>query len=129
MARAGTERSAGPPTSGGPFQTCQIVWWRGYVKGHFEAWTLAGSGEPRLVGESPAFRWRSSAPPTEAEPASSALETLLGRLAEEGWEAGVHSSGNWYERVLWRPYDDEEEEARAREWEERHAESVAANRL
>jgi hypothetical protein len=82
MARAETQRGTGPPTSGGPFKTCEIVWWRGYVKGHFEAWTQPPSGERRCVGASPAFRWRSPDPPPDAEPASSALETLLAGLAD-----------------------------------------------
>jgi hypothetical protein len=87
--------------------TCEIVWWSGYVKGRFQAYARATSGTPRLVAESTAIRWRSAAPPGPTEAAVEALEMLTGRLADAGWVVVDRSGETWYGMVLSRHADAE----------------------
>jgi hypothetical protein len=88
--------------------TCEIVWWSGYVKGRFQAYTSAPSLAPELVDESPAIRWRSSLPPGPSEQAVAALEALTRRLAEAGWVVTGRSEETWYALMLSRPATDDE---------------------
>ena len=103
-ARATPPRRSQPP-SGQAVQTCEILWWRGYVTGRFQAWTKPRSGAPRLVDESPSLRWRHSAPPPQSAAAVAAVETLLEQLAEQGWEVTQHGDETWYGYVLSGPAD------------------------
>src|ERR1700730_9191820 len=103
-ARATPPRRSQPP-SGQAVQTCEILWWRAYVTGRFQAWTKPRSGAPRLVDESPSLRWRHSAPPHQSAAAVAAVETLLEQLAEQGWEVTQHGDETWYGYVLSGPAD------------------------
>jgi hypothetical protein len=89
----------GTVTSQG-LDTCEIVWWSGYVKGRFQAYARSTAELPRLIAESPAIRWRSSSPPGPTEAAVEALETLTSRLAEAGWVVVDRSGGTWFGMVL-----------------------------
>jgi len=83
-------------------ETCEIVWWSGYVKGRFQAYTSPASRAPVLIAESPAIRWRSSDPPGPIETAVHALEELTSRLAEEGWVVAERTGNTWYGLLLTR---------------------------
>jgi hypothetical protein len=89
--------------AGQALETCQIVWWAGYVKGRFQAYTTQTSLAPELVDESPAIRWRSDLPPGPVEPAVAALEVLTRRLADAGWVVTGRSDETWYGLMLSRP--------------------------
>jgi hypothetical protein len=80
--------------------TCEIVWWSGYVKGRFQAYARSTSHVPWLVAESPAIRWRSASPPGPTEAAVQALETLTRGLADAGWVVVDRSGKTWFGMVL-----------------------------
>jgi hypothetical protein len=81
---------------------CEIVWWRGYVKGRFLAY--AGSGPAREpVGESPEIKWRSSKPPEPTEAAVAALDALTGELVDAGWQLEQGDAEPWFGLRLSRP--------------------------
>jgi hypothetical protein len=108
----GTRKSSsrpGRPPTGRVVQTCEIVWWRGYVKGCFQAWMQTRSGPPQLVAESKAIRWRDSSPPDETPAAAAALDTLIDRLTDQGWELTEQLEEPWYGYVFSRLADEEEE--------------------
>jgi hypothetical protein len=88
---------------GAAVDTCEIVWWSGYVKGRFQAYTSRASEAPELIAESPAIRWRASDPPGPTEAAVQALEVLTSRLAEEGWVVAERSGDTWFGLLLTRP--------------------------
>jgi hypothetical protein len=67
-------------------ESCEIVWWRGYVTGRFQAYAGV-AGERELIAESPAIRWRSSTPPEPTEAAVAALDALTHRLSKAGWQS------------------------------------------
>jgi hypothetical protein len=94
----------GTVTSQG-LDTCEIVWWSGYVKGRFQAYVRSSSQLPRLVAESPAIRWRSVSPPGPTEAAVEALETLTRLLADAGWVVVDGSGETWFGMVLSRHAD------------------------
>jgi hypothetical protein len=98
-------RRSRPPSAQAP-QTCEIVWWRGYVTGRFQAWTKPKSGPPQLVGESPSIRWRRSSPPGQGGAAVAALESLIERLTDQGWAVAARPAEAWYGHVLGAPPDD-----------------------
>ena len=92
-----THRTA-PPV----LESCEIVWWRGYVTGRFYAY----AGDPparELIAESPAVRSRSSAPPERTEAAVAALDALIERLAEAGWQVEDRQVDPWFGLRLSRP--------------------------
>lgn len=84
-------------------ESCQLVFWRGYVKCAFYA-VLEG-GDP--VG-SPFFRSRECSPlPSGA--ALAAHQALVARLTEEGWEPASHGR-TWYSLTFrrrdWSPIEE-----------------------
>jgi len=83
-------------------ESCEIVWWRGYVQGRFQAYAGVGP-ESELIAESPAIRWRSSAPPERTEAAVAALVALTDRLSEDGWQAQAGQANPWFGLRLARP--------------------------
>ena len=92
--------------AGQALETCEVVWWSGYVRGRFQAYTRPPSLAPELIDESPTIRWRSSSPPGPVEPAVAALEVLTRRLEESGWVVAGQSEETWYGLVLARPSTD-----------------------
>jgi len=91
-----------PRTAPRALESCEIIWWRGYVKGRFQAY--AGAAEARvLIAESSAFRWRSSEPPEPTEAATAALDALTDELAESGWRMEEHQTEPWFGLRLSRP--------------------------
>jgi len=83
-------------------EICEVVWWRGYVKGRFQAY--AGSGPAaELIAESPAIKWRSSAPREPTAAATAALDALTAELAETGWQVEEREAGPWFGLRLSRP--------------------------
>ena len=90
--------TTGPPALG----SCEIIWWRGYVKGRFQAY--AGAAEARvLIAESLPFRSRSTGPPEPTDAATAALNALIDELAESGWHLEEHQPGEWFGLRLSRP--------------------------
>ena len=83
-------------------ETCEIAWWRGYVKGRFQAY-VGPPARRELIGESPAFRWRSSEPPAPTAAAKAALGVLTDELAETGWHLEEHDAEPWFALRLSRP--------------------------
>jgi hypothetical protein len=75
-------------------EAVEVVRWRGYVTSAFYARRLS-DGE--VLAISPTFRWRKSAPPSDAGPARIAYDSLVTELLEHGWfDQGT--TGHWYER-------------------------------
>lgn len=91
-------RSAVPKparTAGPAWESCEIDWWRGYVKSQFVARRLDGSP----IAVSPFFAWRRSEPPPSTGEAERAFEVLLEELHEHGWR--LDSTGaEWFDRRL-----------------------------
>lgn len=83
-------------------ETCEITWWRGYVRGRFLAYATSPEGS-RLIAESPAIHWRSATPPGPTEPAVKALDELTARLADAGFEVSDRGGEAWFRLVLSRP--------------------------
>jgi hypothetical protein len=104
-----TQPSQSRPPAGQAVQTCEVVWWRGYMTGRFHAWTKPSSGVPELVGESPTVRWRHSSPPDQSADAVAALETLIDRLVDQGWTVAQRRDEAWYGYMLWQPSAEPEE--------------------
>jgi uncharacterized protein DUF4115 len=73
----------------GAFETCEIVFWRGYVKCAFYA--VFQAGEP--VG-SPFFR-SGKRPPVQSGAPLEAHQVLVERLTAEGWEPATRGRA-WY---------------------------------
>jgi hypothetical protein len=90
-------------------ESCEIVWWRGYVKGRFQAYAGAAP-DKELIAESPAIRWRSPSPPEPTEAAVAALEALTDRLSEAGWHAQERPPDPWFGLQLSRPAAEAEAE-------------------
>lgn len=89
--------TAPAPQAGAAWETCEIDWWRGYVKSDFYA-VAAGADELSAeVARSPAFRWRSAAEPPSTDPIVAAHDTLVQKLMGAGWEE-VASGTSWYRR-------------------------------
>ena len=80
-------------------ETCEVVWWRGYVKSSFCAHATAPDGTAFLAAESPQFRWRRSDPPEQTAEATAALDALLEELRSDDWEV-VGNGGAWFTRTL-----------------------------
>jgi hypothetical protein len=70
--------------------------WHGYTQSQFYAWTGPDAG--RAIEISSSFRCRGDEPEQSGEPVA-ALEQLLGRLAEQGWEV-VEEGPRWFDRRL-----------------------------
>jgi hypothetical protein len=81
-------------------ETCEIAWWRGYVKGRFQAYATSTDGLSHLIAESPPIPWRSSAPPGPTNAAVDALGVLTELLSAEGWTVSDASGEPWFRLVL-----------------------------
>jgi hypothetical protein len=90
-------------TTNQAIETCEIVWWSGYVRGRFQAIAVSPSARRRVIDESAQIRWRSTSPPAPIRTAVEALEALTSRLAEAGWSVGSRSEERWFGLVLSRP--------------------------
>ena len=98
---------AAPPTAQSPrqeaaFETCEIVWWRGFVKSQFFAVATTDGDDIERVAESPLFRWRSAEPPEPVDEPLSAHRTLVAILEAEGW-ARSGGGDEWYTLRYRRP--------------------------
>jgi len=89
-------------TASPALESCEIVWWRGYVTGRFHAYAGAAA-ERKLIAESPSIRSRSSAPPERTEAAVAALDALIERLSEAGWQVEDDQPEPWFGLRLSRP--------------------------
>jgi len=94
--RRGDEPPRRPPSASIRSETCEIAWWRGYVKSDFYA-KGDGSDDGYVVERSPLFKWRSAEPPPRTEPAVAACEALVGVLLAQGWEPAGRGT-EWYSR-------------------------------
>jgi len=83
-------------------ETCEIVWWRGYVRGRFLAYVTSPEGS-RLIAESAAIPWRSASPPGPTDQAVEALDELTARLVDAGFELSDRGDDAWFRYVLSRP--------------------------
>src|SRR5919197_3435411 len=75
--------------------TCEIQFWRGYLKAAFFARVFAEDGEPLAVAESPFFRARGNGIPDETDEAVAAYRALRERLEASGWQY-VASGKSWF---------------------------------
>src|SRR5207249_2062059 len=66
--------------------TCDVLFWRGYVKSAFYARVFSDDGEPLAVAESPFFRARGNGIPDETDEAVAAYQALRDRLESAGWQ-------------------------------------------
>lgn len=87
-------------------ETCEIGWWRGYVKGRFQAYLVSGDGS-RLIAESPPIPWRSSSAPGPTEAAVRALGVLTEMLVAQGWTVTDATAEPWFRLSLARAADPE----------------------
>ena len=85
----------GQVAESGWWETCEIIWWRGYRKSDFYALAISPDGEPYDVARSRDFSWRRTEPPPPADAIVAAREELLQKLVNDGWEK--HAPGeSWY---------------------------------
>lgn len=63
-------------------ETCAITWWRGYVRGRFQA--VVPGDPPVLVAESAPLPGGDA--PQDTPEARAAVDDLTGRLRDAGWE-------------------------------------------
>src|SRR3954452_18236059 len=84
-------------------ETCQIVWWKGYVKGRFVALLESEVRPAEVVGESPPIRLRGSGAPEPTESAVQALDALTESLVDAGWTLREPRADAWFGLVLSRP--------------------------
>ena len=77
--------------------SCQIIWWRGYLRSRFvaEAWDET-DGIWTLIAESTSFSWRSGEPPPKSPSARAAYSELVQLLDDRGWEPDG-SGDAWFE--------------------------------
>ena len=81
----------------GWWETCEIVWWRGYRRSDFYALAFSPDGEPLVVGRSRDFHWRRNEPPPPTFDIVAAREELVQTLIDDGWEELEPASAeNWY---------------------------------
>jgi hypothetical protein len=88
--------SNGSPASNG-WDTCEIVWWRGYWKSDFYAQAVAPDGFAYDVARSRPFSWRSDEEPPRTGAIASAYSLLVEKLVADGWEE-IGNGGSWYAR-------------------------------
>jgi hypothetical protein len=85
--------------------SCQITWWRGYVRSQFVARTWnASTGDWTMIAESPYFSWRSREPPPESPAAVAAYLELAQALDGLGWEPDC-SGDTWFD-TCFRPAEE-----------------------
>jgi hypothetical protein len=78
-------------------ETCRIFWWRGYVKSAFVAATGVPEGAPRVIAQSPLFKWRGNETPDRREDIVAAHQALVDHLIKNRWKpTGVHH--DWFEQ-------------------------------
>jgi len=82
--------------------TCEIRFWRGYLKANFYACVFDIHGEALAVAESPFFRARSDGLPDQTEEAVAAYDALRQRLEQLGWEHAA-SGRTWFGDLYRRP--------------------------
>ncbi|MGE5691781.1 MAG: hypothetical protein ACM33B_14595 [Pseudomonadota bacterium] len=90
--RARPPAPAGPPRSAA---SCEIRWWRGYVRSTFYAAAADAHAGERVIAESPPFRWRGAEPPPREPATLEALETLVRRLEDDGWRV-IDRGDEWF---------------------------------
>jgi hypothetical protein len=77
-------------------ETCRIFWWRGYVKSAFVAATGVPEGTPRIIAQSPLFKWRGGETPEQRGDAVAAHQALVEHLIKHRWQpTGVDR--DWFE--------------------------------
>ena len=92
-----TQPPAMPSEVGSLPDSCQITWWRGYVKSQFVARTWnASTDDWTPIAESPYFSWRSREPPPESPAAVAAYLELTKTLDRLGWEPDGHGD-TWFD--------------------------------
>jgi len=79
-------------------ETCSVTWWRGYVRGRFQA---VSHDPPAVIAESQPLRGGAEGP-DETPDAVAALERVTQQLVDEGWEASETSGDSWFERTFTR---------------------------
>jgi hypothetical protein len=75
--------------------TCEIRFWRGYLKANFYACVFGHDGQPLAVAESPFFRAHGNGIPDKTEEAVAAYDALRQRLELSGWEHAAPGR-TWY---------------------------------
>jgi hypothetical protein len=76
-------------------KSCEIAWWRGYVKSDFYIVVQGPEGAGYKVSRSPSFRCPSGEEPPQTDAIVAAHAVLVESLAAEGWnDVGVGES--WY---------------------------------
>lgn len=83
-------------------ETCEIVWWQGYVKSEFVAVPADGGDVVSERLRSPVFRSKGNKPPLREGTAADAYAALVEILVAEGWEPGSRGR-SWYSQTFSRP--------------------------
>jgi hypothetical protein len=79
-----------------PWDVCEIVWWRGYVKSEFFVHAVGADQGEYEVARSRQFWWRNSEPPPpDHKGAQAAHEALVEKLEAAGWEP-LGKATPWY---------------------------------
>jgi hypothetical protein len=76
-------------------RTCEVRWWRGYVKSEFFVVETTFGSVETTIARSPAFRWRKGEAPAETPEAAAALSALVDQLEDEGWTPSGRGE-NWF---------------------------------
>jgi hypothetical protein len=92
--------------------TCQILFWRGYVKSGFYARVFSQDGEPLSIHESPYFRSKGNGIPEPTGEALAAHVELCRHLERDGWRL-VGTGQAWFEQSFRQSVTDVEELERA----------------
>jgi hypothetical protein len=103
--RCGAPQSNGPGTAPTrlpgtrahqPWDVCEIVWWRGYIKSEFIAHAIGADRGEYEVARSRQFWWRKAEPPpADHKGAQGAHEALVAKLLGAGWEP-LGQATPWY---------------------------------
>lgn len=88
--------------------TCEILFWRGYVKSGFYARVFSEDGEPLSIHESPYFRLKGNGIPESTGEALAAHTELCESLERDGWRL-LGTGQAWFEQSFRQPVTDAEE--------------------
>jgi hypothetical protein len=79
-----------------PWDVCEIVWWRGYVKSEFYVHAVGADRGAYEFARSRQFWWRKTeAPPADHKGARVAHNALVEKLRAAGWEP-LGKASPWY---------------------------------
>ena len=83
------------PADGTQWETCEIVWWRGYRRSLFTAIRADADEFSESVASSPNFKWHRPEEPPQNEETTAAHRQLIEKLHALGWDPAAPGE-SWY---------------------------------